>query len=90
MRSCLVTPTPSSRAKDFADIKGADIEKGTLNGVPSVMPGMWGDHLGVVDLVLNNDSRLESHAVESGSASDLRRSGQKISLAGKIKSWSTS
>lgn len=41
--------------KDFAAIKGADIEKGTLNGVPSVMPGMWGDHLGVVDLQLNND-----------------------------------
>ncbi|MDN2487368.1 bifunctional 2',3'-cyclic-nucleotide 2'-phosphodiesterase/3'-nucleotidase [Kosakonia sacchari] len=42
--------------KDFAAIKGADIKKGTLNGIPSVMPGMWGDHLGVVDLVLNNDS----------------------------------
>ncbi|MGK7407183.1 2',3'-cyclic-nucleotide 2'-phosphodiesterase, partial [Salmonella enterica] len=27
-----------------------------LNGIPAVMPGMWGDHLGVVDLVLNNDS----------------------------------
>jgi 2',3'-cyclic-nucleotide 2'-phosphodiesterase/3'-nucleotidase len=43
-------------SKDFAAIKGADVAKGTLNGVPSVMPGMWGDHLGVVDLVLNNDS----------------------------------
>ncbi len=42
--------------KDFANIKGADIAKGTLNGVPAVMPGMWGDHLGVVDLVLSNDS----------------------------------
>ncbi|RCX02726.1 MULTISPECIES: bifunctional 2',3'-cyclic-nucleotide 2'-phosphodiesterase/3'-nucleotidase [Kosakonia] len=42
--------------KDFAAIKGTDIQKGTLNGIPSVMPGMWGDHLGVVDLVLNNDS----------------------------------
>lgn len=42
--------------KDFATIKGADIARGTLNGVPAVMPGMWGDHLGVVDLVLNNDS----------------------------------
>ncbi len=41
---------------DFASIPGADIAKGTLNGVPAVMPGMWGDHLGVVDLVLNNDS----------------------------------
>ncbi|KAF6661577.1 bifunctional 2',3'-cyclic-nucleotide 2'-phosphodiesterase/3'-nucleotidase [Pantoea sp. EKM101V] len=42
--------------KDFAAIKGADIKNGTLNGVPAVMPGMWGDHLGVVDLVLNNDN----------------------------------
>ncbi len=48
-------PTRCS-CKDFANIKGADIAKGTLNGVPAVMPGMWGDHLGVVDLVLNNDS----------------------------------
>lgn len=42
--------------KDFASISGADTEKGTLNSVPAVMPGMWGDHLGVVDVVLNNDS----------------------------------
>jgi len=42
-------------SKDFADIKGADIANGTLNGIPAVMPGMWGDHLGVVDLVLNNE-----------------------------------
>ncbi|ORM53152.1 2',3'-cyclic-nucleotide 2'-phosphodiesterase [Pantoea conspicua] len=41
---------------DFASIKGADVAQGTLNGIPAVMPGMWGDHLGVVDLVLNNDS----------------------------------
>ncbi|MDO6408402.1 bifunctional 2',3'-cyclic-nucleotide 2'-phosphodiesterase/3'-nucleotidase [Pantoea phytobeneficialis] len=41
-------------SKDFAAIKGADIAQGTLNGVPAVMPGMWGDHLGVVDLVLDN------------------------------------
>lgn len=39
---------------DFASIKGADIKQGTLNGIPAVMPGMWGDHLGVVDLVLDN------------------------------------
>ena len=29
-----------------------DLAKGTINGVPAVMPGRWGDHLGVVDLVL--------------------------------------
>lgn len=43
-------------SEEFAAIKGADIKQGTLNGIPAVMPGMWGDHLGVVDLVLNNDS----------------------------------
>lgn len=43
-------------SKDFANIIGADIDHGLLNGVPAVMPGQWGDHLGVVDLQLNNDS----------------------------------
>jgi len=40
-------------SKTFAKIPNVDIEKGTINGVPAVMPGRWGDHLGVVDLVLN-------------------------------------
>lgn len=43
-------------SEDFAQIKGADIKQGTINGIPAVMPGQWGDHLGVVDLVLSNDS----------------------------------
>lgn len=43
-------------SKDFAAISGSDIAQGTLNGVPAVMPGQWGDHLGIVDLVVNNDS----------------------------------
>lgn len=42
-------------SKDFANIKGVNIDKGTLNGIPAVMPGQWGDHLGLVDLVINND-----------------------------------
>ncbi|MDO1831498.1 2',3'-cyclic-nucleotide 2'-phosphodiesterase, partial [Escherichia coli] len=41
--------------KDLAAIAGADISKGTLTGVPAVMPGMLGDHLGVVDFHLSND-----------------------------------
>ncbi|WP_188013331.1 bifunctional 2',3'-cyclic-nucleotide 2'-phosphodiesterase/3'-nucleotidase [Photobacterium damselae] len=39
--------------KDFAKLPGADIKKGTINGIPAVMPGRWGDHVGVMDLVLN-------------------------------------
>ncbi|HEY2493459.1 MAG TPA: bifunctional 2',3'-cyclic-nucleotide 2'-phosphodiesterase/3'-nucleotidase [Paenibacillus sp.] len=37
---------------DFKDAKGVDIKKGTINGVPSVEPGYWGDHLGIIDLDL--------------------------------------
>ncbi len=29
-----------------------NLERGTINGIPAVMPGRWGDHLGVIDLVL--------------------------------------
>jgi 2',3'-cyclic-nucleotide 2'-phosphodiesterase / 3'-nucleotidase len=39
----------------YADVEGADIVNGTLNGVPAVMPGFWGSHLGVIDLQLSVD-----------------------------------
>ncbi|WP_084257626.1 bifunctional 2',3'-cyclic-nucleotide 2'-phosphodiesterase/3'-nucleotidase [Pasteurella testudinis] len=43
-------------SKDFADVANVDLEKGTINGIPAVMPGSWGSHLGIIDLNLNNDS----------------------------------
>ncbi|ELV3466588.1 bifunctional 2',3'-cyclic-nucleotide 2'-phosphodiesterase/3'-nucleotidase [Enterobacter asburiae] len=67
--------------KDFASIKGADIEKGTLNGVPAVMPGMWGDHLGVVDLVLNNDSGSWKVTQSKAEARPIYDAAAKKSLA---------
>ena len=36
----------------FAELDGVDVEAGTVNGVPAVMPGFWGSHLGVIDLTL--------------------------------------
>ncbi|MBS9424300.1 bifunctional 2',3'-cyclic-nucleotide 2'-phosphodiesterase/3'-nucleotidase [Photorhabdus caribbeanensis] len=42
-------------SQEFADIKGVDVAKGTVNGIPAVMPGQWGDHLGVVDMVIDNE-----------------------------------
>jgi len=36
----------------FADIPNVDIEKGLINGIPAVMPGRWGDNLGVIDFDL--------------------------------------
>ncbi|MBI5719288.1 MAG: bifunctional 2',3'-cyclic-nucleotide 2'-phosphodiesterase/3'-nucleotidase [Burkholderiales bacterium] len=52
-----------------------DLARGTINGVPAVMPGFWGSHLGVIDLVLErtlekagptwkvSDARAELRAV---------------------------
>jgi len=41
-------------SKAFATFPKADVERGTINGVAAVMPGRWGDHLGVVDFTLDN------------------------------------
>ncbi|MGL6175446.1 MAG: bifunctional 2',3'-cyclic-nucleotide 2'-phosphodiesterase/3'-nucleotidase [Vibrionaceae bacterium] len=37
----------------YPNITDVDNEKGTLAGVPTVMPGVWGNQLGVVDLTLS-------------------------------------
>ncbi|MDX5628818.1 MULTISPECIES: bifunctional 2',3'-cyclic-nucleotide 2'-phosphodiesterase/3'-nucleotidase [unclassified Brenneria] len=68
-------------SQDFSAIKGADIAQGTLNGIPAVMPGQWGDHLGVVDFTLNNDDgawRVEKAKAE---ARPIYDKAQKKSLA---------
>ncbi|MDM4764924.1 bifunctional 2',3'-cyclic-nucleotide 2'-phosphodiesterase/3'-nucleotidase [Pelomonas sp. SE-A7] len=38
---------------EFAEYPGADIKTGRLYGTPAVMPGRWGDHLGLIDLRLD-------------------------------------
>ncbi|WP_337013503.1 bifunctional 2',3'-cyclic-nucleotide 2'-phosphodiesterase/3'-nucleotidase [Pantoea sp. AS142] len=68
-------------SKDFADIKGADIANGTLNGIPAVMPGMWGDHLGVVDLVLNNEGGRWQVSSGKAQARPIYDTATKKSLA---------
>ncbi len=39
----------------FSSHPKVDLQRGTINGVPAAMPGAWGSHLGVVDLLLNKD-----------------------------------
>lgn len=43
-------------SKQYANIQGVNIEQGTINGVPATMPGQYGSHIGVIDLVLDNSS----------------------------------
>jgi 2',3'-cyclic-nucleotide 2'-phosphodiesterase/3'-nucleotidase len=37
---------------DYAGMDGVDATRGTLNGIPAVMPGFWGGELGQIDLTL--------------------------------------
>jgi 2',3'-cyclic-nucleotide 2'-phosphodiesterase / 3'-nucleotidase len=40
----------------FSKHPKVDLAKGTINGVPAVMAGAWGSHLGVIDLTLDDSS----------------------------------
>ena len=40
----------------FAGFPKVDLEHGTINGVAAVMPGRWGDHLGVIDFTLDDSA----------------------------------
>jgi len=49
--------------------EGVDTEKGTVFGVPAVMPGFWGSHLGIVDLTL---TKTDTGWMVSNAASSVR------------------
>ncbi|MBU1336128.1 MAG: bifunctional 2',3'-cyclic-nucleotide 2'-phosphodiesterase/3'-nucleotidase [Alphaproteobacteria bacterium] len=60
----LVFPGP-----DYEGIEGVDVANGTLNGKPAVMPGFWGSHMGLVDLLIEQDAEgkwtVVSHTSEA-------------------------
>lgn len=60
----LVFPGP-----DYEGIEGVDIAAGTLAGKPAVMPGFWGSHMGLIDLLLEQDAdgkwTIASHTSEA-------------------------
>lgn len=41
---------PNAAKPSFKDENGIDNTKGTINGVPTVMPGSWGNNIGLIDL----------------------------------------
>lgn len=40
----------------FENLPNVNLDKGLINGIPTLMPGFWGDHLGVIDITLDNSS----------------------------------
>jgi 2',3'-cyclic-nucleotide 2'-phosphodiesterase / 3'-nucleotidase len=63
----------------FKDRPGVDFEKGTLNGIPAVMAGFWGSHLGQIDLTLQksgSEFKVVAHSV--GTLPIFRREAGKV------------
>ncbi|WP_342114715.1 bifunctional 2',3'-cyclic-nucleotide 2'-phosphodiesterase/3'-nucleotidase [Pseudoduganella sp. OTU4001] len=68
-----VFPNAASKAAGF-NLPGVDKAQGRVHGVPAVMPGLWGKHLGVIQLSLRHDgqrwvadagaARVETHSIQ--------------------------
>jgi len=68
-------------SEQFEGYPGADLGAGTINGVPSVMPGFWGDHLGVIDLTLTLEGDAWTVTDSSTEARPIYDSENETSLA---------
>ena len=79
--SHLVFPGPG-----FENIPGVDSEKGTINGKPAVMPGYWGNNLGVIDLTLTQENGKWKVAESTSKAIPIYDKANKASLADADKS----
>ncbi|WP_160153459.1 bifunctional 2',3'-cyclic-nucleotide 2'-phosphodiesterase/3'-nucleotidase [Microbulbifer sp. ALW1] len=56
-------------SNNYENTEGVDIERGTIKGVPAVMPGYWGSHLGVIDLVLDYDIGADNWVITESTVS---------------------
>ncbi|CAM3493951.1 bifunctional 2',3'-cyclic-nucleotide 2'-phosphodiesterase/3'-nucleotidase [Brevibacillus invocatus] len=65
----------------YEGIEGVDGEKGTINGKPAVMPGYWGNHLGVIDLTLKQENGKWTVAESATSNLPIYDKANKASLA---------
>ncbi|WP_052714056.1 bifunctional 2',3'-cyclic-nucleotide 2'-phosphodiesterase/3'-nucleotidase [Paenibacillus dauci] len=66
-------------SEEFAGRPGVNLEKGTIHDVPAVEPGVWGSHLGIIDLELQHTagkwSVVEGHGMLRSVVADLTDAG---------------
>ncbi len=64
--------------KGFENLQGIDNDKGNINGVTAVMPGRWGSHIGVMDLVIKqNDGKWQVTEGQSQARPIFDKAGKK-------------
>jgi 2',3'-cyclic-nucleotide 2'-phosphodiesterase/3'-nucleotidase len=75
-----VFPDANSKAPGF-NAAGVDKVAGTVHGVPAVMAGFWGKHLGVIQLTLQHDGKrwqVDSSATRVEARSTTNKEGQFV------------
>ncbi len=63
----------------FEDLPNVDVQKGTINGVATTMPGFWGSHLGRIklELTLNDDGKWVVTNSEGSTMPIYKRDGKE-------------
>ncbi len=77
-----VFPSNTFATDQYAD-HNIDIEKGLINGIPSVMPGRWGDNLGIIDFTLEySDGKwtITSATAKARQIYEINKDKKKIPL----------
>lgn len=65
----------------FGSLPGVDMENGTINDVPVVMPGSWGNQLGVMDLTIAKERGKWSVKASKAELRSIYDKTTKTSLA---------
>jgi len=63
---------------DFGDLKNIDMEQGTVNGTPVVMPGKFGSHLGIIDLELIKSGDQWAVTKGKGAVREIDKKSDKV------------
>ncbi len=82
-------------SKQFSKYPGVNLESGTINNIPSVMAGYWGNSLGIIDMTLDYSNShwtilsSKSHllVLNESAPKDYHPSNLLTSLAPGIESW---
>ena len=76
-------PSPQARVPE-----GVDAERGLLHGVPAVLPGRWGDHLGQIDMRLKrHQGRWQVQEASSRLLPIRNPQGQSVAADPGLRSW---
>ncbi|MBB4823550.1 2',3'-cyclic-nucleotide 2'-phosphodiesterase/3'-nucleotidase [Sporosarcina luteola] len=64
---------------DYGELKNVDLELGKINGMPVVMPGKFGSHLGIIDLELEKADGSWKVVESKGFLREVDKESDKVS-----------